>query len=138
MVGTRSRAAQAAANGWSAQSTGTRGTTRGQTRGSRGRGAVSVATVASGRGRGATSLATVVSGAGTSDDLPATAQPNQVILYQDEKDDLGAVQTQDFSGHGPRAMYRINLKVPKYEPEKGDLWERYTQQMKFHMEAIFD
>ena len=92
-----SRAAQAVPKGRSAPSAGTQVTTRVQTRVPKGRGAASVANATSGRGRGATLVPTVGSVAGTSEDVPTTALPNQVVLYEEEDDVLGAPQTPDLS-----------------------------------------
>ena len=127
-MNTRSgRAAQAAAKGRSAPSAGTQVTTRVQKRVPKGRGAASVANATSGRGRGAAEVATVGSVAGTSEVNPTTAQPNQIVLYEEEDDVLGAPQTPVLSGHGPQTTYRVTLDRPSYDPTKNDLWERYTQ-----------
>ena len=101
-----------------------------------GRGATSVANVTSGRGQGAAKVAAVVSIAGNSDVDPTTALLHQVVPYDDEDVVLGIPKAPILSGHEPQTTYKVTLKIPSYDPET-DLWQRYTQQVEFYMEAIF-
>ena len=95
-MNTRSgRTAQFADEGRSAPSLAPGETNRKQSKG-RGKGAGAVAAVTSGPG-GSSSAAAVLPGAGKSDEMPATAQSHQMVRYEHDDQDLGAVQTPIFS-----------------------------------------
>ena len=134
-MNTRGRAAQFA-EGRSAPSPAPRDTNHKQSKG-RGKGDGSVAVVTPGPG-GSSSAADILPGPGRSDEIPATAQPHEMVRYEHDDQDLGAAQTQILSGNGPQLTYKVNLTIPKYVPNSGrDEWERYTQHLGFYMDAIF-
>ena len=91
------RTAQAAATGRSAPHTSIQVNARRQAKVPKGRGAALRANVTVGRGRGAAQAAAVGSTPGIPDVDLATAQPNQLVLYEDEEADQGLPESPNFS-----------------------------------------
>ena len=91
------RTAQAAATGRSAPHTSIQVTARRQAKVPKGRGAALRANVTMGRGRGAAQAAAVGSTPGIPDVDLSTAQPNQLVLYEDVEADQGLPESPNLS-----------------------------------------
>ena len=126
MVTRRQRTAQAEATGQPEPHSSLPGSTRRQARLPKGHGAPQAAAV------GATP--------GIPDVNLSTAQPNQVVLYEDVETAQGLPESQILRGHGPSLRPKMTLDIPLYKPGTTgeNKWARYTQMLEFYMETIFE